>query len=125
MSGATAVFTPAAALGFDAAYTATVATGVKDLAGNPFPYALVVVVLVLTVLLYLLGKTFFGRDNFATSGRASSPAAVRRVTSDADAAALDPSPIEEWLFYDHPSARKRIFAAMRWRAEQPAVARVP
>jgi STE24 endopeptidase len=46
---------------------------------------------------------------------------------DADAARLDPSPIEEWLFYDHPSARHRIFAAMRWRAEQPAVGqgRVP
>lgn len=36
---------------------------------------------------------------------------------DADAQQLDPSSIEEWLFYDHPSARNRIFAAMRWRAE--------
>jgi len=36
---------------------------------------------------------------------------------DADAHKLDPSPIEEWLFYDHPSARNRIFTAMRWRAE--------
>ncbi len=38
---------------------------------------------------------------------------------DADAAKLDPSPAEEWLFYDHPSARSRIEAAMRWRAEHP------
>ncbi len=37
---------------------------------------------------------------------------------DADAGQLDPSPVEEWLFYSHPSARNRIFAAMRWRAEQ-------
>ena len=37
---------------------------------------------------------------------------------DADAGQLDPSPIEEWLFFNHPSARNRIFAAMRWRAEQ-------
>lgn len=36
---------------------------------------------------------------------------------DADAGQLDPSPIEEWVFYDHPSPRNRIFAAMRWRAE--------
>jgi STE24 endopeptidase len=36
---------------------------------------------------------------------------------DADAGQLDPSPIEEWLFYDHPSVRNRIFAAVRWRAE--------
>ncbi len=32
---------------------------------------------------------------------------------------LDPSPIEEFLFYDHPSGRTRITAAMRWKAEHP------
>lgn len=31
---------------------------------------------------------------------------------------VDPGPLEEWLFYDHPSARNRIFMAMRWKAEQ-------
>lgn len=30
----------------------------------------------------------------------------------------DPGPVEEFLFYDHPSPRRRILAAMRWRAEQ-------
>ena len=30
---------------------------------------------------------------------------------------LDPSPLEEFLFYDHPSGRARIFASMRWKAE--------
>jgi STE24 endopeptidase len=30
---------------------------------------------------------------------------------------LDPGPIEEFLFYDHPSGRRRIYAAMRWKAE--------
>jgi STE24 endopeptidase len=30
---------------------------------------------------------------------------------------LDPGPIEEIVFYDHPSGRARIFAAMRWKAE--------
>ena len=29
----------------------------------------------------------------------------------------DPGPIEEFIFFDHPSPRKRIFAAMRWKAE--------
>ena len=29
----------------------------------------------------------------------------------------DPSDLEEFLFFDHPSPRKRIFSAMRWRAE--------
>ncbi|MBV8071319.1 MAG: PmoA family protein [Acidobacteriaceae bacterium] len=30
---------------------------------------------------------------------------------------LDPGPIEEALFFDHPSGRTRIYAAMRWKAE--------
>lgn len=28
---------------------------------------------------------------------------------------LDPSPLEEWLFYDHPSGRNRILMGMRWK----------
>jgi STE24 endopeptidase len=32
---------------------------------------------------------------------------------------LDPGPVEEFLFYDHPSGRTRITAAMRWKAEHP------
>ena len=31
---------------------------------------------------------------------------------------LDPGKLEEILFYDHPSGRNRINAAMRWKAEQ-------
>src|SRR6202158_612149 len=30
---------------------------------------------------------------------------------------MSPGPIEEWIFYDHPSGRNRIYAAMRWKAE--------
>ena len=30
---------------------------------------------------------------------------------------LDPSPWEEFVFYDHPSGRTRIWEAMRWKAE--------
>jgi STE24 endopeptidase len=30
---------------------------------------------------------------------------------------LDPAPLEEFLFFDHPSGRTRIYAAMRWKAE--------
>jgi STE24 endopeptidase len=32
---------------------------------------------------------------------------------------LDPGPVEEFIFYDHPSGRTRITAAMRWKAEHP------
>lgn len=30
---------------------------------------------------------------------------------------LAPTPLEEFIFYDHPSGRTRIFSAMRWKAE--------
>jgi STE24 endopeptidase len=35
---------------------------------------------------------------------------------------LDPGPLEEFIFYDHPSGRVRITAAMRWKAEHPETA---
>jgi len=31
---------------------------------------------------------------------------------------LEPGPIEEWFFFDHPSGRARIRMAMHWKAEQ-------
>jgi STE24 endopeptidase len=30
---------------------------------------------------------------------------------------MNPGPVEEWIFFDHPSGRNRIYAAMRWKAE--------
>jgi STE24 endopeptidase len=30
---------------------------------------------------------------------------------------MSPGPIEEWIFFDHPSGRSRIAAAMRWKGE--------
>jgi STE24 endopeptidase len=30
---------------------------------------------------------------------------------------MSPGPIEEWIFFDHPSGHNRIYAAMRWKAE--------
>ena len=41
----------------------------------------------------------------------------------ADYRKLDPGPVEEFLFFDHPSGRARIHMAMRWKAESaPTVA---
>jgi STE24 endopeptidase len=30
---------------------------------------------------------------------------------------MNPGPVEEWIFFDHPSGRNRIYSAMRWKAE--------
>lgn len=46
--------------------------GIKDIGGNPFPFALVAVLLLSTVLLYAAGKLLFGRDNHAMMAKATS-----------------------------------------------------
>ena len=30
---------------------------------------------------------------------------------------MSPGPVEEWIFYDHPSGRNRIYRAMRWKGK--------
>jgi len=30
---------------------------------------------------------------------------------------MSPGPVEEWILFDHPSGHNRIYAAMRWKAE--------
>ena len=30
---------------------------------------------------------------------------------------MSPGPMEEWIFFDHPSGRNRIHDAMTWKAE--------
>jgi STE24 endopeptidase len=32
---------------------------------------------------------------------------------------LDPRPVEDFIFFDHPSGCTRITAAMRWKAKHP------
>ncbi len=46
--------------------------GLKDIGGNPFPYALVAVMLFSSVAFYALGKGLFGRDNYAMMAKATS-----------------------------------------------------
>lgn len=53
--------------------------GIKDIGGNPFPYALVAVMLASTVLLYAGSKYLFGRQNFAMMAKATSQGGPRRV----------------------------------------------
>jgi STE24 endopeptidase len=38
---------------------------------------------------------------------------------------MSPGPLEEWIFYDHPSGRTRIYNAMRWKAENLQLFRSP
>jgi iron(III) transport system permease protein len=45
--------------------------GIKDIGGNPFPYALVSVMLLFSILFYALGKGLFGRNTFSMMAKAS------------------------------------------------------
>lgn len=45
--------------------------GIKEITGNPFPFALVVVMLASTALLYAASKLLFGRAQHASAGKAT------------------------------------------------------
>ena len=45
--------------------------GLKEIGGNPFPYALVAVMFILSATFYLVGKGLFERNNYAAVAKAS------------------------------------------------------
>ena len=54
--------------------------GLKEIGGNPLPYALVTVMLASTVLLYALGKGLFGHQGHAMMAKATSSGGPRVVS---------------------------------------------
>lgn len=55
--------------------------GIRDMGGNPTPYALVAVTLIFTLILFALSKYAFGRTAYSTSGRASTAAIERELSA--------------------------------------------
>lgn len=53
--------------------------GLRDIGGNPFPYALVALMLASSVALYALGKGLFGRSNYAMMAKATANAGPRSL----------------------------------------------
>ena len=53
--------------------------GLKDIGGNPFPYALVAVMLACTVIIYAVGKGLFGRQGHAMMAKATSSGGPRTL----------------------------------------------
>jgi iron(III) transport system permease protein len=60
--------------------------GLKDIGGNPFPFALVAVMLVSTVVLYVISKATLGRASHAMMAKATSQGGPRAI-----------SPLGGWL----------------------------
>ncbi len=53
--------------------------GLKDIGGNPFPYALVAVMLAASILIYAVGKGVFGRTGYAMMAKATSAGGARTL----------------------------------------------
>jgi iron(III) transport system permease protein len=53
--------------------------GLKDIGGNPFPYALVAVMLASSVLIYAVGKGIFGQTGHAMMAKATSAGGARAL----------------------------------------------
>ena len=56
-------------------------------------------------------------DLFALNAARQPDAQALVLLKLADYRKLDPGPVEEFLFFDHPSGRARVHMAMRWKAE--------
>ena len=94
--------------------------GVDDVAGLPLLALLIAVFFfVLTPVTNTYIRTQeYEADIFAlnAAGQPDGEAAIALKLG--EYRKLDPGPVEEFVFFDHPSGRTRIYAAMRWKAEQ-------
>ncbi|HEV2561856.1 MAG TPA: M48 family metallopeptidase [Rhizomicrobium sp.] len=92
---------------------------IDDPAGLPAVIALVTIFMLLSTPVFntIIRTTEAQADIFGLNA-ARQPDAFATVTLKlSEYRKLDPSPLEEFVFYDHPSGRTRIFTAMRWKAE--------
>jgi len=64
---------------FDRVTSVQIYNGLRDIGGNPFPYALVAVMLTASVALYALGKGLFGRAGYAMMAKATSTGGARAL----------------------------------------------
>jgi STE24 endopeptidase len=94
--------------------------GVADAAGFPLFVALFSLYLfVLTPVVNTVIRTDeIQADLFALNATRAADGAAEVALKLSEYRKVDPGPVEEFLFYDHPSPRNRIYAAMRWKAEQ-------
>jgi STE24 endopeptidase len=99
--------------------------GVRDIAD---PAGLPLVFLVSSVLLLLLTPVLNTltrvqeqeADVFGLNAARQPDAFAEVALQLSEYRKLAPGPVEEFLFFDHPSGRTRILTAMRWKAAQPS-----
>ncbi|HYU31480.1 MAG TPA: M48 family metallopeptidase [Thermoanaerobaculia bacterium] len=93
--------------------------GIDDLAGLPlFMAVLVVFFFLMTPVTNTIVRTNEAEaDIFGLNASREPDGFAEAALLVSDYRKLSPGPLEEWVFYDHPSGRNRILMAMRWKAE--------
>jgi len=66
---------------YDRVTSVQIFNGTKEIAGNPFPFALVVVMLTSTALLYAASRLLFGRTHGAMAGKATTGRREQEISS--------------------------------------------
>ncbi len=93
--------------------------GVDDLAVVPLVVLLALVfIFVTTPILNTFTRTLeYEADMYGLNTSRQPDGEVQADIHLGEYRKMNPGPIEEWIFFDHPSGRNRIYAAMRWKAE--------
>jgi STE24 endopeptidase len=102
-------------------------TGADDVQGLADPAGLPIIAIIVTVLGLLAtpisnaGSRFFEADADRFSlARANEPDGLARaLVKTIEYRAASPSPVEEFIFYSHPSVGSRIRRCMDWKATHP------
>jgi STE24 endopeptidase len=94
-------------------------TGIDDVSGFPLLVALFAIYLfAMTPLLNTYIRSAEAEaDIFGLHAAAEPDGFAEAALKLGEYRKLEPGPIEEWFFFDHPSGRTRIHMAMTWKAE--------
>jgi STE24 endopeptidase len=101
--------------------------GIGDVAGLPL------VALLLTTYFFLMTPVLnsitrtmeYEADIFGLNAARQPDGFAQTALKLSEYRKLEPGPLEEMVFFDHPSGRTRIFSAMRWKAEHPELWSAP
>jgi STE24 endopeptidase len=96
-------------------------TGVDDPAGLPLLAALLAVFFFLTSPVFntIIRSNEVEADMFGLNTARQPDGFASVALKLGEYRKLEPGPVEELLFYDHPSGKNRILMAMRWKAAHP------
>lgn len=93
--------------------------GIADPAGLPLLVALFSVYIFLATPVYktIIRTAETEADLFGLNAAREPDGFAEAIFKLAEYRKLEPGAVEEFIFFDHPSGYQRIFAAMRWKAE--------